>query len=111
MDDLKCRKKALVGLILCRANRGRVATRSTDQAMTTSNRRRAASLRARPHWQRRCDVPVAALDRVTRWTHGQRIRTGDEGLGEATDGAHLLEHAAYLPAMEGKKLERDANYA
>src|SRR6516164_1061873 len=44
-----------------------------------------------PDRELRGRIPIAALDRVARRTHGQRIGTGNERLGEATDPTHLLQ--------------------
>ena len=44
-----------------------------------------------PHSELRRRVPIAALDRVARRAHRQRIGPGNERLGEAADPAHLLD--------------------
>ena len=59
--------------------------------------------RARPDRKLRRRVPIAALDRVARRAHRQRIGAGDERLGEAADPAHLLDHRLrfrILPSLQ-----------
>src|SRR5215204_7298060 len=63
--------------------------------------------KARAHGEFRRALPVAALDGVARRRGSEGVRPGDEGLGEAADLVHLLDHRCRLLVLRKLQMRVD----